>query len=87
MNNSFSFSRSRFYFLTITETDFFGDNLRKPFTQSVWLILCVSMICISVAFKFTSLSDRSANISSILTTFGVFCQQGILKRFLDLSNS
>lgn len=71
------FLRSRFYFLTTTEFDLYGKNFFMPFVRTVWICLCIVIALVSFALWLIQWRDISKERDSIvLTSFGIFCQQG-----------
>lgn len=74
----FIFLRSVFFFLTADEVDLFGERFLDPFVNSVWVCVVFAIILVSVGLRLTLNRDMVSHggASSLLTTFGTFCQQG-----------
>lgn len=76
--NSF---RSFFFFRTTNEINIWRDELLKSFDITVWITLIVFTIIISILIKVSlelhrkSLKHNATDSSTLLITFGAFCQQ------------
>lgn len=69
--------RSRFYFLTTTENDLYGKNFLLPFVRSVWMSICIIVVLVSTVLWLIQWRDVPNEVGSyVLTSFGIFCQQG-----------
>lgn len=80
------FVRTFFFFRTTGNINIWRVELLKPFEKNVWLTLIILIFLISIMIQVIFEFHRNTcHGSSVLITFGAFCQQGINKKLAILT--